>query len=366
MMLYIHVPFCRHKCVYCDFMSGTNITLRRRYINHLKATVPSHSSPQFRCGVKSSAFGSTLYFGGGTPSILTPDEISEIYTILGRPTVDEWTIECNPEDMTSDWLSAIKSLGVTRLSVGVQSLDDSELQWMERRHTASDAISAIRLAQSLGFTNISADLIFGLPGQTLATLRSSLSGLLALNLQHISAYSLMFEERSKITMKNITPIDDDLAAEMYATICTDLAEAGYEHYEISNWAMPGFRSLHNSGYWRGEPYIGLGPAAHSFDGVATRTANVPNTLKWLQGAEPEVEILSDEERFNERVMLGFRTAEGVDLSALTRDFPDEWIKKFRTDLSPYGKYLLWTSDHVTLFPAGVYFSDMIMSSAMRV
>lgn len=363
-MLYIHVPFCRHKCVYCDFMSGTNIALRHRYISHLRQEYAAVATTF----TESSAFvhSNTLYFGGGTPSILTPDEISEIYCILGRPSIDEWTIECNPEDMTADWLSAIRVLGVTRLSVGVQSLDNNELQWMERRHTAAEAIAAIRLAQSLGFSNISADIIFGLPRQSLATLRASLAGLLSLNLQHISAYSLMFEQGSKITMKNVTPIDDDLAAEMYALICNDLAAAGYEHYEISNWAKPGFRSIHNSGYWRCEPYIGLGPAAHSFDGVATRRANVPNTLKWLQGVAPEVETLTLDERFNERVMLGLRTVEGINLASLGRDFPEEWINKIRVDLSPYGQYLRWTDDSVTLFPAGVYLSDMIMEAAMRV
>jgi len=357
MMLYIHVPFCRHKCSYCDFMSGTNIGLRRRYINHLRS---GKIDPP-----------TTLYFGGGTPSILTPDEIAEIYDIVGSPSVEEWTVECNPEDMTFEWLSALHDIGVSRLSVGVQSLNDDELRWMERRHSASDSLRALTDARRAGFSNISADIIFGIPGQSLHSLKSTINGISSLGLQHISAYSLMFEQGSKITMKNLTPIDEDLAADMYRMICDMLLAAGYDHYEISNWALPGFRSRHNSGYWTGEPYIGLGPAAHSFDGIATRTANVPNTLKWLRGDAPEVEHLTLQDRFNERVMLSLRTVEGINLSAFRRDFPEEWVTQLLRDLSKYSSLLTpstfdLSQNRISLFPNGVYLSDLIMQSCMRV
>lgn len=359
MMLYVHVPFCRHKCVYCDFMSGTNIGLRRQYIDRLReefSEVAGGFTPR------------TIYFGGGTPSMLTPGEIAEMYAIVGAPAVEEWTIECNPEDMTPEWLHDVRQLGVSRLSIGVQSLHDSELRWMERRHSAADAVRAVREARKAGFSNVSVDVMFGLPGQSVESLKSTLEGVLSLDVEHLSAYSLMFEEGSKITMKNVEPIDEDVAAEMYRMVCSMMASAGYEHYEISNWARPGFRALHNYGYWTGEPYIGLGPAAHSFDGHAIRSANVPNTVKWLRGDKPEVETLSNESRFNERVMLGLRTAEGIDLNALSRDFPDDWIARLQKELAPYSSLLTFSRSHdrVTLFPAGVYVSDLIMQSCMRV
>ncbi len=293
-------------------------------------------------------------------------EITEITEILGRPKVEEWTIECNPEDMSKEWLKGIKQLGVSRLSIGIQSLNDDELRWMERRHSAEDARKAVMNARKTGFDDISVDVIFGLPGQTINSLKSTIEGVLALDVQHISVYSLMFEEGSKITMKNVQPIDEDVAAEMYKLICEMLASAGYEHYEISNWAKPGFRACHNYGYWTGEPYIGLGPAAHSFDGHAVRQANVANTLKWLKGEEPEVECLTDEERFNERVMLGLRTAEGIDITALRHDFPEEWVTQLEKDLARYKEYLTYSHERISLFPRGVYISDLIMQAGLRV
>lgn len=355
-MLYVHVPFCRHKCVYCDFMSGTNINLRRKYLDRLREEWQARKVADVR----------TLYFGGGTPSMLFLTEITEITEILGRPKVEEWTIECNPEDMSEEWLRGIKSLGVSRLSIGVQSLNDEELRWMERRHSAEEAKQAVVNARKAGFENISVDVIFGLPGQTIESLRSTIEGVLGLGIEHISVYSLMFEEGSKITMKNVQPIDEEVAAEMYRLICDKLAAAGYEHYEISNWAKPGFRARHNYGYWTGEPYMGLGPAAHSFDGHAVRQANVANTPKWLKGEKPEVEHLTDEERFNERVMLGLRTVEGIDLKALRHDFPEEWVNQLEKDLVRYKEYLTYSQEKISLFPRGVYISDLIMQAGIRV
>lgn len=339
-------------------MSGTNINLRRRYIDRLReewkvrGTCPSDPH--------------TLYFGGGTPSMLSLAETAEIFEILGRPKVEEWTIECNPEDMSMEWLNGIKDLGVSRLSIGIQSLDNGDLRWMERRHSADDAIQAVKNVRKVGFHNISVDMMFGLPGQTVENLRSTIEKILELDVEHISAYSLMFEEGSKITMKDVQPIDEDVAAEMYRLICDMLATAGYGHYEISNWAKPGFRARHNYGYWTGEPYIGIGPAAHSFDGHAVRQANVANTLKWLNGEKPEIEHLTDDERFNERVMLGLRTAEGIDITALRHDFPEEWVTQLEKELTPYKEYLTYSHERISLFPRGVYISDLIMQAGIRV
>ena len=298
--------------------------------------------------------------------MLSLAETAEIFEILGRPKVEEWTIECNPEDMSMEWLNGIKDLGVSRLSIGIQSLDNGELRWMERRHSAEDAINAVKNVRKVGFHNISVDMMFGLPGQTVENLRSTIEKILKLDVEHISAYSLMFEEGSKITMKDVQPIDEDVAAEMYRLICDMLATAGYGHYEISNWAKPGFRARHNYGYWTGEPYIGLGPAAHSFDGHAVRQANVANTLKWLNGEKPEIEHLTDDERFNERVMLGLRTAEGIDITALRHDFPEEWVTQLEKELTPYKEYLTYSHERISLFPRGVYISDLIMQAGIRV
>ncbi len=357
-MIYIHVPFCRHKCSYCDFVSGTNIGLKERWLSAVERELLMR-------GCEGEA--ETLYFGGGTPSMLSVDDIVRLRRIVEERFVmrclTEWTVECNPEDMSEEWLEGLRNAGVNRLSVGVQSLDDEQLRWMERRHSADDAVNAVRRAQRAGFSNISCDIIFGVPGNGLT---KTLDGILELGVQHISSYSLMMEEGSKITKKGISGVDDETSAEMFRMISSRLHEAGYIHYEISNWAKSGHESRHNSGYWSGRSYIGLGPGAHSYDGKSERRWNVGNTLKYCRLIENgerfwNDEILSEEDCFNEMVMLGLRTRQGVVLRLMEERFGTERRKKFERAMTKFAGLVQIKDGRCALTEDGFFVSDMIIS-----
>lgn len=319
--IYIHVPFCRHKCSYCDFVSGTNFNLKDKYVTSLIEEIDERAK-----GITLR----TIYMGGGTPSMLAVDDIATILTKVAetanvKPDA-EISIEVNPEDFTEEYAGELKrKTPVNRLSIGIESADDNILKWMERRHSAADALRSVDNARKAGFRNVSADMIFAVPGQTLQMVDDTLKLLVDSGVQHVSCYSLMFEEGSKITKKHFEPADEGVSAEMYVLICRRLADAGYLHYEISNWAKPGFESRHNSGYWDLTPYIGVGPAAHSYDGGSIRRANISSTVKYIKSREFTTEMLTDEERFNERLMLGLRTSKGVSLNDMTADFPSHWV-----------------------------------------
>lgn len=357
-MVYIHVPFCRHKCAYCDFVSGTNIGLKERYLSAVEKELEER-------GCHGEA--DTLYIGGGTPSMLNVNDIVRLKDMVTERfeinELQEWTVECNPEDMSEEWLSELHNAGVSRLSVGVQSLDDEELKWMERRHSGQEAIDAVRRAQKAGFSNISCDIIFGVPGNGLD---ETLKGILALGIQHISAYSLMMEEGSKITMKGTEGVDEERSAGMYKMIVEKLRSAGYIHYEISNWSLPGFESRHNSGYWSGRRYVGFGPGAHSYDGENERRWNIGNTMKYCSQVEKgerywESEILTVEERFNEMIMLGLRRSEGVVINELISCFGEKRAEDFVKAMKKFEGLVNFSDGKIVLTESGVYVSDMIMS-----
>ncbi|MBQ0008442.1 MAG: radical SAM family heme chaperone HemW [bacterium] len=359
-MIYIHVPFCRHKCAYCDFISGTNFGLKDRYISAIERELSIRG-----CNGEAE----TLYFGGGTPSMLSVQDIARLKNIVGSSfnfsELKEWTVECNPEDMTEEWLSGLYDIGVNRLSVGIQSLDDEQLIWMERRHSADDAINSVKSAWKVGFSNISCDIIFGVPGNGL---NKTLDEVLKLGVQHISAYSLMMEEGSKITRKGINGVDEEKSAQMYKVIASRLKEAGYIHYEISNWALPGFESIHNSGYWKGIPYVGLGPAAHSFDGVSLRRWNIGNTLKYCRTIEAnekfwDSETLTVDDCFNEMVMLGLRKRDGIDLLSVETRFGLDRRKHLEHIMQRFPGLVDISNDKCCLTEEGFYVSDMIISEA---
>lgn len=360
--LYIHIPFCRHKCVYCDFVSGTNFQLKDRFI----ASLTDEISERAR-GLTIR----TIYIGGGTPSMLPAEDVSRIIakvTSVAEVNPDaEITMEVNPEDFTMEYASAIKRLTpVNRLSIGFESADDSILRWMERRHSADDAFRSVENAVNAGFGNISADIIFAIPSQTLQSVDDTLTRLTDAGIQHISCYSLMFEEGSKITKKHFKPADEGLSSEMYALICRRLKEAGYLHYEISNWAKPGFMSRHNSGYWDLTPYIGVGPAAHSYDGGSVRRANVPSTVKYIKSREFTTEKLSDVDSFNETIMLGLRTSRGVDVNLMKSRFPSQWVDEM-TGTARKNRWIDISGEGMMrLHEEGWYLADEIISSLFRI
>lgn len=377
--LYIHIPFCKQKCIYCDFLSGTNHSLMAAYVDALIKEMDRY--PDF--------FNDdpihTIYFGGGTPSLLPANLLEKLFVAIRNhwniDDVTEVTLECNPENITPSFLEQLKQMPINRLSIGVQSLIDDELKWLGRCHNAETAINAIRLAQRSGFDNISCDLIFALPVQTISSLFYSLKQLISLNIQHISVYSLMFEEGSKITKLmqkgDLLPLDENISAEMYAVVTNVLKNNGFDHYEISNYARPGFRSKHNSGYWNGVRYLGLGASAHSFNGN-TRFYNIPHTIKYINAINNEqpvatVEILTDAEKFNDFVFTALRTSDGIDLNELSLRFGPE---KYNYILSIAQKYIeagnisiTFSADNpsrLKLTDAGVYISDYIISDFMLV
>ncbi|MDE5553804.1 MAG: radical SAM family heme chaperone HemW, partial [Muribaculaceae bacterium] len=312
--IYVHIPFCHSKCIYCDFFSTPNLTTSDALINALIKEYGRRST-EINEPIK------TIYFGGGTPSIIAPERLARVCKIFPLSNIEEFTIEVNPEDVNQVSVKAWRDIGVNRVSMGIQSFCDDELRSIGRRHSADDARRAIKCLLDGGITNISCDLIYGLPGQGIESWRRSLSELLSYRLPHISAYCLSYEPGTalyaRMTAGKITPTDDMILAEMYQYFCEAAADAGYEHYEISNFALPGMRSRHNSSYWNETPYLGLGPGAHSFDG-SVRRFNTNDLKTYIRTAD--ITVIDEEtadERFNDKLITALRTADGLDLNTLT-------------------------------------------------
>ena len=316
-MIYIHVPLCRSFCTYCGFYSEiARDGCKNQYLNALTAEILSARG-------KDPGPVNTLYIGGGTPSVLDAADFRRVLDALeeagfGRH-FDEFTVEVNPEDIVTRgaaYVEELLSLGVNRVSIGIQSLSDEILRWMNRRHDAARGLEALRILREGGVRNLSADLIFGVPGLEDSVWEDSIRGLLeAVRPEHISAYQLSVEEGSaleeRIRRGEVAEASEQRCSSQYDLLCRMMREAGYGHYEISNFARPGFRALHNSGYWRRVPYLGFGGGAHSFDG-RIRSWNTAE----IAGYHSESEILSPEDAILERIMLSLRTSEGEDAAFL--------------------------------------------------
>ena len=364
--VYVHIPFCASRCSYCDFFS----TLRLADVggDYVEAVV---AEARMRVGELRGEAVRTLYLGGGTPSQLP-------VTLLGRLVeglrdaidlsgVEEFTVEANPDDVTPAWCAALPPLGVNRVSMGVQSFEDPILRLIGRRHTARQAVEAVTRLRESGIDNISIDLIFGLPGQTVASWTDSVKRAIALEPQHISAYGLTYEEGTRLWRQRergeVTEVSEEQCLEMYRILVDVLQSVGYEHYEISNFAMPECHSRHNSSYWDDTPYLGLGAAAHSYDGYIRRYN--PHDLqqyidKVMAGQRAfEQEELSLNERYDERVMLGLRTARGVDAERLRSEFGEAAWRHFTTEAQHH-----ITAGHLRVTPDGrhVLTRDGIMLS----
>lgn len=303
--LYVHIPFCKAKCAYCDFYSGPLRTFQaEEYVAAL----------QRELDVRRSEVGdlTTVYIGGGTPSTVPPELIAPFLALASG----ERTVEVNPEDVTFDYAERLLRAGANRVSMGVQSLSDEELKAVGRRHSASQAIAAFRTLRAVGFSNISLDLIYGLPGQTTESWRRSLDGVLELKPEHLSAYLLSYEPGTllyaRLQRGQIVEVSEDDAIEMYDYLCRMAACAGFEHYEISNFALPDYRAKHNSAYWNLTPYLGLGPGAHSFDG-RIRRYNDTNLKQYMANPSEftQIEQETSTECHNDQIMTALRTSDGV-------------------------------------------------------
>lgn len=316
--LYIHIPFCKSRCIYCDFYSTTNIDLQTAYTQQLCNEID----------IRKEYLGTnqldTIYIGGGTPSILTTDNLKQIINKINSIFVlapnYEFTIEANPGDISIDILRKWHSFGINRLSIGVQTFDNKLLKFLNRRHNSSQAQEAVKLAQKSGFKNISIDLIYGIPNQSNAMVNNDLATAINLNVSHISTYCLTYEHGTQLFKQwqqdAIKPLEDDTLNLMYDKILDILTKNNFTHYEVSNFCKSDMYSRHNNAYWIGEPYLGIGTAAHSFNGIS-RQYNESSLNKYIDGTyHITTEHLTPTDKYNEFIMLGLRMARGCNLSHL--------------------------------------------------
>ena len=374
--LYIHIPFCKSRCIYCGFYSTTAFELRQQYTDALCREIADRASGSI----------STIYLGGGTPSQLTLPQLHQIFdTIYKYNKVEkdaEVTIEVNPDDVTEELAAALPTLSVNRVSMGAQTFDDERLAFLHRRHTSRQVGEAIDRLRKAGISNISIDLMYGFPEETLTSWQQDISTALSLDVEHLSAYCLMIEEGTPLYRMQIPPIDEELERTMYELLMDRLEAAGYEHYEISNWGLSprplqreresrSYRSRHNSSYWNQTPYIGIGAAAHSYDGQCCRRWNISDIRRYIDGIRQgtcvyEEEWLDEDTRYNDCVTVALRTCEGINLknlSARHRQYCLENAQHFIDD----GLLKLSHDNHqLSLTRRGLFISDMIMSDLMLV
>lgn len=364
--IYIHIPFCKQKCSYCDF--------------HFSTTFQSYRERMIQCMVKELQTRKesiqnepiqTIYFGGGTPSLLTENELTDIlktiYSHFSVVDFPEITLEANPDDIYKEQVEMWVQSGINRLSIGLQSFNPSVMKWMNRAHTVEQSKECIPIAQKAGIKNISIDLIYGLPDLTLSEWEIEIDTALQLGVQHISAYCLTIEEKtalaSWVKSKKINAPSNENQALQFELLQNKLKQAGFDHYEISNFGLPDFYSKHNSSYWKGELYLGIGPSAHSFDGKY-RSWNIANNtlyMKGIEGNQPDYdfEFLTPENRFNELLLVGLRTRWGVDLHQLSLILP--LSEAFQTTLSEFIKkgWISQNETHIYLTDDGKSWADKI-------
>lgn len=343
--LYIHIPFCRSKCLYCDFYS-----IPRSEIPW-DAFIDAVAREASERGGELLSHPSTVYFGGGTPSLMPAQKavslLNRLQQIFGAG-AEEVTIELNPDDVTEDYVSTLRDGGFNRFSMGVQCFDDSCLRMMGRRHSASQAVKACQILASKG-SNVSIDLIFGLPNQSYEQWKNDVDTAVALKPQHVSCYSLMLEEGTALTRLvdagKLQPADESLSADMYRYLQEALSNAGYIHYEISNYSLPGYHSRHNSAYWQSRPYLGLGPGAHSYDGNRLRSFNPSDTEGYLnrytEGKTTSYSIaeeqLTDLDLQHEYLLTRLRTARGISLDNYATLFGNGALDKIRAQIERHLK-----------------------------
>jgi oxygen-independent coproporphyrinogen-3 oxidase len=320
--LYIHIPFCKQACHYCDFHFSTQLSNKG---NLIKALIKEIEIQKYY--LKGEAI-KTIYFGGGTPSILSEIEINSLLNSVWKNfAIDadaEVTLEANPDDLSMGSLLNYKAAGINRLSIGIQSFDDGVLRFLNRAHNCIKATESVELAREVGFSNISIDLIYSIPGQSLEDWLRNIRYALSLSPEHISAYSLTIEEKTVFgnwaKKGKLIAMAEDPSATQFEVLMETLADNGFEQYEISNFCKPGFVSKHNSSYWNQESYLGVGPSAHSFNG-SLRQSNVRNNSFYIKSIESgiipaEVEILTRENKINETILISIRTSQGLELQQL--------------------------------------------------
>jgi oxygen-independent coproporphyrinogen-3 oxidase len=370
--IYIHIPFCKQACNYCDFHFSVNNSLLPRMVEAIVFEA-NHQKHYLKDSVE------TIYFGGGTPSLLSNTQLTAILHGINAAfpisTNAEITLEANPDDITQEKLGFWKWAGINRLSIGVQSFFEEDLVWMNRAHNAQQAIHCIELAQKEGFNNISIDLIYGGPSLSDENWEKNLSTCFDLGIPHLSAYALTVEPKTalakQIKAKTLMNIDLEKQATHFNILVNLTAKAGLDHYEISNFAVPGNKSKHNTSYWSGKHYLGLGPAAHSFNGTS-RQWNIANNNLYLASIQQntipfEIEQLTAIQQLNEYIMTALRTSEGIDLEKIKDIGGEIALKKLITDAEKYLRSLNieQNKNHLTLTREGKFFADGIAADLFQ-
>ena len=380
--LYIHIPFCASRCIYCGFYSTTAVASQDRYTDALCREMQMQKDYLLKALDATPHMElSTVYLGGGTPSQLSGENLEKLFdTIYNKVYQDqlpvsataEVTIECNPDDITPQFASILSSLPVNRVSMGVQTFSDERLKFLRRRHSAREVDQAIGRLRQAGIDNISIDLMFGFPQETMPDWRIDLQQALSLEVEHISAYSLMYEEGTVLYRlqqeKRVRETDEETSLEMYNLLIDELTAHGFEHYEISNFARPGFRSRHNSSYWQAVSYLGLGASAHSYNGYS-RQWNVADIRQYIEAIErgvlpAEIETLDADTRYNDRIATALRTREGIDLSVLEKPY-QTYLEELATPHIRRG-HLVLKDGCLALSRSGIFISDSIMADLMKV
>lgn len=385
--LYIHIPFCASRCIYCGFYSTTHLNLRQQYVDAVCREMVLRGEWREVRGERndSSAEIGTIYLGGGTPSQLTIPQLRQLFIYINKvysPTSHlspltsetEVTIEVNPDDVTPEFAAILSKLGVNRVSMGAQTFDDQRLRFLRRRHTAAQVPQAVTILRDAGIRNISIDLMYGFPGETLSDWQRDIDEALALDVEHLSAYCLMIEEDTPLYRmmhkgdSSSQLCDEELERAMYYELIDRLKAAGYEHYEISNFARPGYRSRHNSCYWNDIPYIGLGAAAHSYDGRC-RSWNVSDISAYINAINRdqlpcERELFDADTHYNDRITTALRTNDGLDLTTLSDNHRRYCMQEARRLIDD--GLLRLTDDRLILTRRGLFVSDMVMSTLMMV
>ena len=366
--IYIHIPFCKQKCSYCDFHFSTNLQHKPNLIQAINKELEIRKD-------EISAPLETIYFGGGTPSILSEIELESIFETIYKnystKNLKEITLEANPDDLNKEKLNFLKSTPINRFSIGVQSFFEEDLKLMNRAHNTQEAETSIKLAQDFGFENITIDLIYGSTTTTNEMWKQNLQKAIALNVPHISSYALTVEEKTILDhqiKKGITkPVDEDRQNEQFQLLVDTLTSNDFIQYEISNFGKEDYFSLHNSNYWKGIHYLGIGPSAHSYNGK-TRAWNIANNSKYIQTINEnklpqEIEVLNEVEQFNEMIMIGLRTIYGIDLNRINSEFSQPLVNSFYQELNQLiNENLVEKKENkIILKPEAKFFADGIAS-----
>ncbi|MXP05560.1 MULTISPECIES: radical SAM family heme chaperone HemW [unclassified Apibacter] len=368
--LYIHIPFCVKKCNYCNFHFSTQFNYKSQLIQAIGKELILRKN-ELITPIE------TIYFGGGTPSILNYKELEYLFTIIKEhydiSETKEITFEANPDDLSVEYLQFLKNqTPVNRLSVGIQSFIDEDIKFMNRNHNADEAIQSIRSAQDIGFNNITIDLIYGAQTTTHERWMYTLEKAISLGIPHISSYALTVEPKTafeaQIRKNKLPPIDEEKQAIQFETLRNKLIEHKYIQYEFSNFGKETFFSQHNTSYWKNKPYLGIGPSAHSYNGKDKRSWNVSHNIKYLKAIEKNIlnyeeEVISEKDRFNEKIMLGLRTLWGINIDELEKEFSSSLMKHFYKELKKLEatKKVRISNQIVTIHPESLFFTDGIIA-----